>query len=237
MKLRDYINNNEIVNESNIKQDLYIVAKDIIESVKYKKYDNAVKLLSEKSNVLYINLDIDSFCFLIDYYINNTDNKYHYVLNNSVIPSIIIELSNDYNQKNKAYFINKTKTFYDEKRWSDCLRCIEILIEKTDVDMIEINKNKVPLLINLKEYKVLEKHLKQYVNILDKDSLIRGYLALGQYYEHVKKYNEAYLYHKKIKELDVVYKIPNYIIKKINKKNRNEAIKKFIHLRIKKASK
>ncbi|MGL5346582.1 MAG: hypothetical protein ACRDA3_04475 [Peptostreptococcaceae bacterium] len=234
MKLRDYINNNEIVNESNVKQDLYIVAKDIIESIKYKNYDEAANLLNQNLNVLYINLDIDSFCFLIDYYINNTDNKYHYVLNNNAIPSIITELSNDYNQKNKAYFINKTKAFYDKKRWRDCLRCIEILIEKTDVDTIEINKNKVPLLINLKEYKILEKHLKQYINILDKDSLTRGYLALSRYYEHIKKYNEAYLYHNKIKELDVEYKIPNYIIKKINRKNRKEAIKKFVYLRIKK---
>lgn len=58
MKLRDYINNNEIVNENNIKQDLYIVAKDIIESVKYKNYA-AVRLLSENLNILYINKKIE----------------------------------------------------------------------------------------------------------------------------------------------------------------------------------
>ena len=152
MKLRNYINNNELEKSDNIDKDSYIVAKKIIMLIKNREYNEAMLVLDKNIEALYRELNLSSFCFLIDYYINNIEEEYLKVLHRECIPSLLINLSNDYDEKNKMYFIKKLNQYKQEKKWIKALQCVEILIEKTDIENIDINKHRLEILINLNRY-------------------------------------------------------------------------------------
>lgn len=152
MKLRDYINNNELEQSNNIDNDSYILAKKIILLVKNRDYNQAMLALDKNLDDLYKDLNLPSFCFLIDYYINNMQEQYLDILQKRTILSLLISLSNDYDEKNKMYFINKLDEYYLNRQWEDALSCIEILLDKTDADKFEMESIKLDLLINLKRY-------------------------------------------------------------------------------------
>lgn len=191
MKLRDYINSNEVEKSDNIENDSYIIAKKIIMLVKNKHYDEAMLVLENNLERLYKNLNLSSFCFLIDYYINNIEEEeYLEVLNGKNIPSLLINLAKDYDEKNKMYFINRLNKYIKDKKWIEALGCIEILLEKTDIDKLEMDTTKLNLLINLKRYDEALIKCEEMLNSNPKNEYLNATKV------------EILIFTKKIKELD-----------------------------------
>lgn len=201
MKLRDYINNNELEKSDNIENDSYIVAKRIIMLVKNKDYNEAMLVMDNNIEKLYKDLNLPSFCFLIDYYINNIEkDEYLDVLNGKNIPSLLINLAKDYNEKNKMYFINKLNEYSQERKWLEALSCIEILLEKTDIDKLEMDITKLNLLINLKRYNEALIKCDEMLNINPRN----------QNFNNTKV--EILIFTKKYKELDIFLNDSKYYL-------------------------
>lgn len=154
MRLRDYINNSGIEVNFENKNEAYILSKEIIDMLKNKEYEIARALIDENIEQLYINLDIDSFCCLIDFYTNNVEleSRYLEVLDKKSIPKLLINLSKEEGIKEKMYFIGKLNEFNKSQSWDEVIVIIDVLINKTDIDALEMYKSKLNILVNLKRY-------------------------------------------------------------------------------------
>lgn len=233
MKLRDYINNSYIQQDYERTRDIDKLSQEIVNLLKINKSEEARELLDKNIEQLYKDLDIDSFCCLINYYINNIslEEKNLSVLNKPEIPKLLINLYKDNDEKNKIYFINKLNQYNESESWEYVLQCIDILISKTDVDKLEMNMLKLNQLVKLERYedalkecnKLLcgEFKTNEEINKIKLNSLVETkqfdelekYLSIAEYILDKETTSKGYIalakYYESIKNNDKAYKLYN----------------------------
>lgn len=154
MKLRDYINDPSQQIDLENTPKAYLVAIKVIDLLKNGESESAFTIIDRNIVELYKALDIDSFCCLVNFYTTNIEIEARYLsaIHKNGIPKLLINLCKDGLEKDKRYFIEKLNEYNNSQSWLDVLTIMDILIQKTDIDKLQIYKSKFKKLTELKRY-------------------------------------------------------------------------------------